>query len=196
MKNVSVLDLKRNCIGDQGLLEICQSLKYSLSIVHIDISSNELGPKGGSALFKALAVNESITSVDISSHEGLHRNRIATKGMKNIVPVLKNNKILSILNLTGNSIKSDGLQFLAEGIIGNTTLLSLKLNQNEIQGISNTLKYIKTILIESRLKELDLSDNPLGNQCIEGIANILTGASISLKRLYLANVGINCIFFA
>ena len=191
-KKISYLDLRKNSIGDAGVSDISQALKYSLSVVHVDLSSNDLGPKGASKLFKALSVNESITSVDLYSHEGLHRNHITSKGMKNIVSVLKNNKILSILNVGGNGIRAEGLMYIAEGIAGNTTLLSLKVQQNEIQGNPAILKCLRTILIESRVKELDLSDNPLGNACIEGMTTVMGNSSTWLRRLYCCNVGINC----
>ena len=128
------LDIRKNYIGDEGVTELAQALKHSLTIVHIDLSSNEIGPKGGSKLLKGLANNHSITSVDLSSHQGSHRNRILAKGIKEIDVLLKRNKILTILNLAGNCIKAEGLAYIADGIAENNTLMSLNLGQNEIQG--------------------------------------------------------------
>jgi Ran GTPase-activating protein (RanGAP) involved in mRNA processing and transport len=181
-------------IGDEGIAEIAQAIKYSLSLVHVDLSSNGFGYKGGNKLFKALAVNESVTSVDVSSKRGMNKNRIAAKGMKWIVPMLKHNKILSIIDLSGNTIKTEGLAFIAEGMVKNVTLMSLKVGYNEIQGNPETLKYLKAILLHSKLIELDISGNPLGNKCAEGMFGILTSEKTILKRLICSNIEIDCKF--
>ena len=186
------LDVRKNCLGDEGVRELAPALKYTSSLVHLDLSSNELGTKGGSRLFKALLVNESITSVDISSHEGLHRNRIGALGLRRAVDVLRTNKILSILNLSGNGIRLEGLLYLAEGLAGNHTLLSLKIALNEIQGSPQCVQALKTIILDSKLRELDLNDNPLGNSSIESLAQLLEHSGMSLRRLYCANIGITC----
>eukprot|EP00826_Nyctotherus_ovalis_P029844 TRINITY_DN2367_c0_g2_i1.p2 TRINITY_DN2367_c0_g2~~TRINITY_DN2367_c0_g2_i1.p2 ORF type:complete len:338 (+),score=63.72 TRINITY_DN2367_c0_g2_i1:433-1446(+) len=190
---ISSLDLSRNPIGDKGIADLSQALKYSFSLVHLDLSSTNLGPKGGSRLFKGLAVNESITHLNVSSHKGLYRNKLGTKGLKKIVAVLKNNRVLAILNVAGNAIRAEGLAYVAEGIAGNDTLMSLRVSHNEIQG-SAAIKAIRTILLESKLKELDLSDNPLKGMCMEEIADILGNNTSALQRLYCANIEVNCTF--
>jgi len=183
--------LSKNPIGDEGIADISQALKYSLSVVYIDLSSINLGPKGGSHLLKGLAVNESITHLNIASHKGLYRNKLGAKGLKKIVPVLRNNKVLAIINITGNAIRAEGLAYIAEGIVGNSTLTSLRIGHNEIQG-NGVIKSIKTILLDSKLKELDLSDNPLKSLCIEEISNILGNNASVLQRLYCSGIDINC----
>jgi Ran GTPase-activating protein (RanGAP) involved in mRNA processing and transport len=171
------------------------AIKYSTSLVHLDLSSNELTAKGGAELFKSLTVNESIVSLDVSSHEGLHRNHLATKGVKWLTQVLKHNKILTILNLSGNSIKIEGLAYIAEGIAGNNTLLSLEIAQNEIQGSPQCVQLLKTIITESKIKELNISDNQIGNSSMESLSQNLANTSMALQRLYASNVGITCILF-
>jgi len=190
-RKISHLDLRKNPIGDNGLLEIAPALRCASGLVHIDFSSNELGPEGAEILFKSLLGNNCITSIDISSHEGLHRNHLSEKGLKKLVPLLQSNKILSILNLSGNSIKSEGLAYIAQGIKGNFTLSSLKICQNEIQGVSATVQNLKAIIIESKLMELDISDNPLGNSCMENLSQLLSNGGMALRRFYFCNIGIN-----
>lgn len=187
------MDLRKNSIGDAGILELSHAIKYSSSLVHLDLSSNELTAKGGFELFNCLSVNESITSVDVSSHEGLHRNHLAAKGVKCLAQVLKLNKILSILNLNGNVIKVEGLAYIAEGISGNITLLSLEIAQNEIQGTMQCVQLLKTIISESKLRELNISDNPLGNNCMESLSELAGNHEMTLQKLYASNVGLTCI---
>ncbi len=191
-RKMTHLDLRKNVLGDEGLAEIALALRCSASLVHIDLSSNDLGAKGGSQLFKALAANDSITSVDVSSHEGLHRNHLGEKGVKRLVSVLQHNKILSILNLSGNGLKMEGLAYVAEGVAGNSTLMSLKIAQNEIAGSPQCVQHLKTILIESRLIELDISDNPLGNACVDALGQIIGNSGMTLRKLYMTNTGFTC----
>lgn len=139
-------------------------------------------------------MNESITSLDVSGRKGTLKNRITAKGVKWIVPVLKCNKVLSILDLSGNSIKSEGLVYIAEGIVGNVTLMSLKIAYNEIQGCTETLKCLKAILLQSKVIELDLSENPIGNKCMEGFFAFLPNEKTQLKRLLCASTDLDCNF--
>ncbi len=185
----SELDLRRNSLGDAGAVEIAQAIRYSRSVVHVDLSSNSLGPHAGEAVFASLMANASVTSLDVSSQPGPGRNRLGAKAMLSAIPVLRSSKILSILNIGGNAIRTEGLAYLAEGAKGNTTLESLGVAQNEISQCAAVA--IRTLVTGTRLRELDLSDNPLGNSCVESIGRILAGSARSvLSRLYLAGVGV------
>jgi len=155
------------------------------------MSSNDLGPKGGIAIFESLVNNNSVISLDLSSHEGLYRNRIAESSMKSIIPLLQKNKILTILNLSGNSISNLGVKYIAEGIKGNFTLMSLKIGYNEITGCDEISLYLKEIVTQSKLLEFDISGNPLSNECFEKFIKSLTKTGVTLHKLYCDNIGIN-----
>ena len=159
-------------------------------MVHIDISSNDLGPKGATEIFRALQINESVISLDMSSKEGLFRNRICELGLRELVPVLENNQRLTILSLSGNSIKTSGLEKIVKGLANNHTLLSLKIANNEIEGNKRTLKALK-IIATSKLQELDISGNALGNYCFEEFTIALCSPGATLKHLYCSSISIN-----
>ncbi len=188
------LDLRKNPLGDFGAAMLAGALKDTKSLVHLDLSSNDIGPRGAAAIFHALTYNQSLTSLDLSSHEGLNRNHIGESGLHSIVPLLRHNVFLTILNLTGNGIRVEGLLRIAEGMEGNTTLQSLRLAQNEIQGSATCVQHLRTVVLYSRLAELDLSDNPLGDDCMTDFAQLVGNSGVPLKRLYCVSVGITCIF--
>jgi Ran GTPase-activating protein (RanGAP) involved in mRNA processing and transport len=160
-------------------------------LIHIDISSIDIGPKGATEIFRALQVNESVISLDVSSREGLFRNRISEVGLRELIPVLENNKILTMLSLSGNSIRTSGLEKVVKGLTTNRTLLSLKIANNEIEGNERSLKALKAIAT-IKLQELDISDNALGNYCFEEFTVALCSSGVTLKYLYCSSISINC----
>ena len=60
-------------------------------------------------LFKTLMNNENLIDLDISNNDNLHRNRIGAKGCKPLRHLLRNNHILTILNISDNAIGLEGL---------------------------------------------------------------------------------------
>eukprot|EP00826_Nyctotherus_ovalis_P014472 TRINITY_DN14034_c0_g3_i1.p1 TRINITY_DN14034_c0_g3~~TRINITY_DN14034_c0_g3_i1.p1 ORF type:complete len:289 (+),score=34.86 TRINITY_DN14034_c0_g3_i1:526-1392(+) len=178
-------------MGNLGAVEVAKIIRSSLSLVHIDISSNDIGPKGATEIFKALQTNQSVTSLDMSSREGLFRNRICEQGLRKPTPTLQSNKTLTLLNLSGNSIRAAGLEKILKGLTRNHTLLSLKIASNEIEGEERTLKCLKA-LASAKLLELDISENPLGNYCFGEFTAALCAPGCTLKFFYCASIGINC----
>lgn len=178
-------------MGNSGAAEIARIIRSSLSLVHLDISSNDIGLKGAVEIFKALQTNQSVISLDMSSKEGLFRNRICEQGLRELTPILQSSKTLTLLNLSGNSIRVAGLERVLKGLARNHTLLSLKVAGNEIEGGERTLKCLKA-LAGARLQELDVSENPLGNYCFEEFTTALCTPGCALRFLYCASIGINC----
>ena len=71
------------------------------------------------------------------------------------------------MNIAGNSIKNDGIKILLNGLSrNNQTLHVLNISNNEID--SNGIKYMKIycdkgLISQTKLNEIDLSENPIGN---------------------------------
>lgn len=99
-----------------------------------------------------------LESLDLSS-ENLSRNGILTSldvsDIKLLAQILKNNTSLVTLNLSQNQINGDGAKILAEGLEQNTTLKNLDLSKNDIPYVdfSEILKRNKS------LETLDIHDN-------------------------------------
>jgi len=158
-----------------------KTIKDNLTIVHLDLSSNDLTARSGEVVFKVLENQYSIVSLDISSKQGINRNRLTHEGIKNLDNVLKNNKYLQILNISGNSIKIDGLKIIISGLNNNSTLHSLNIGNNNLDfkamelfgnnyDITNFNNQFFNLTVNSDLRtklvELDLSENPIGNEVI------------------------------
>jgi Ran GTPase-activating protein (RanGAP) involved in mRNA processing and transport len=185
-EKISHLILSKNGLGDSGVEILMKRLKNSLTIVHLDLSSNDITHKGGDAIFENLKNQESITSLNLSSIDGINRNRLTAEGIKKIEEVLKNNYFLQYLNLSSNSLKNEGLKYILNGLNNNHSLLELNLSHNEIthHGIS----YFNTILKGSKLFELDISQNPIGNEGCDIIGDCINKNNLhSLKKLNLSD---------
>ena len=184
---ISRLNLSNNNIGDQGVELLINSLKNSKSLVSLDISSNSISHKGGNIIFTSFVNQQSIINLDISSHEGTNRNRLTSKGIKNIIKFLEKNFFVQKLNLKGNSLKNEGFQLICKGLDNNFTLKELCLGNNEIndKGLKQGLKYVKT----SNIISLNLSGNKIKDEGLILFAKSLRHFP-ELKILNISNCNI------
>ena len=165
--------MNKNKLEDKGVEILAPYLTGSRSIVHVSLASNDISPKGyqiiktlliqlgGKILFKSLIYNESINCLDVSSIEGLHRNVLNEGGICYIKNLLEYNRQLTFLNLSSTIIGNQGIQKIAEGMIHNCTLASLKIASNYID--SAGIPYLIHLFDKRHLIEIDISGNNLGD---------------------------------
>ena len=181
---ISRLNLSKNYLGDKGIAIIINSLKNSISLIYLNIASNNITCKGGEFIFRKMIYQQSLLDLNISTIEGSIRNRLTSIGVKDIELYLKNNHLIEILNLSGNSIKNEGFISLCKGLNHNNSLTSLKISHNEIgeKGIILGLKCIQNLVI--KLTILDISKNKIMN---EGLIK-LTDKLKDFPNLYSLNL--------
>ena len=184
---ISILNLSKNNFGDEGIELLINAVKDSLSLVSLDISSNSISYKGGEHIFSIFINQQSIIHLDVSSHEGINRNRLTSKGIKNIIKYLKNNLFIESLNLSGNSLKNEGFDLICKGLNNNISLNNLNISHNDIQntGIKKSLKIINT----TKLYSINLSNNPILDEGLITFANSLRHFP-ELRILNISNCGI------
>ena len=170
-ERISILNLSKNNIGDEGAELLINSLKDSLSLVSLDISSNSISHKGGNILFTTFINQQSIVNLDISSHEGINRNRLTSKGIKNIKNFLEKNLFIEKLNIGNNSLRNEGLGLICKGLNNNKTLKELGIDNNDIneEGLKHCLKYIN----KTKIISLNLSGNKIKDEGLIIFANNL-----------------------
>lgn len=169
--------LTKNDFGDEGIELLLESLKGNNNIVELNLSSNSLGVSGGNAIFNFLLDQESILSLDLSSKEGLYRNRLCSEGIKLITKVLQNNFFLEKIDLSSNSIKNEGLKYIVNGLTSNLNLQSLIIPNNEIN--EKGVLYLESKLQTCKLRHLNISCNPIGNNGIISLGNCIGGIKLS-----------------
>lgn len=84
--------------------------------------------------------------------------------MPTISQVLKTNKVLTFLNISGNAIGNEGLLSLVSGLKGNKILEFLGIANNDIS--FNGIQALMEVIPSTIIKDLDISMNPLNNQGI------------------------------
>lgn len=91
----------------------------------------------------------------------MRRNKVGPQAIESFKEILKFNKILTFIDISGNCIGNEGLEFLCEGLKQNKTILSLKIAQNDIT--SSGCEILRESLIGSKIQHLDISWNKIGN---------------------------------
>ena len=184
---ISRLNLAKNNFGDEGIELLVKAVKDSISLVSLDISSNAISYKGGQIIFSDFINQKSIINLNISSHEGINRNRLTSKGIKNIIKFLGKNLYIESLNLSGNSLKNEGFDFICRGLNNNISLQNLNISNNDIQetGINQSIRIIKT----TKLYSINLSNNPILDEGIITFAHNLRHFP-ELRVINISNCGI------
>lgn len=173
--------LGKNELGDKGAVQIAKTLSKALNIVHLDLSSNSLGPEGLSQVLRFLSCHESLISLDLSSHEGLHRNRLALEGALALGELLKRNKLLVALDVSGTAIGGEGFEAVTTGLASNRSLLQIGLSRNGVRG--KALLPLCKLLPLSCLSEIRVAGNPLSLEGAEVLSNVLSTPDSSSLRL-------------
>ena len=184
---ISRLNLSKNKFGDQGIELLVNAVKDSISLVSLDISSNSISYKGGQIIFSVFIHQKSIIDLNLASHEGINRNRLTSKGIKNIVKFLENNLFVETLNISGNSLKNEGFDLICKGLNNNISLQNLNISNNDIQenGINQSIKIINT----TKLFSINLSNNPILDEGLITFINNLRHFP-ELRVINISNCGI------
>ena len=188
VSNFAYIDLSENSLGDEGSFQLLREISNSQTIVHLDLSNNDIGPEGFNNLSKALAYHPSLTSVNLSSYEGLHRNRIGSHAAKSLSLAVRTNRILQFLNLSGICL-AEGIEALAQGLVGNSSLVFLDISNNSIGG--RHMEALARAIIRTELREIDLSYNKIADEGCEFLANMMVGAYEAACPLVKFNLACN-----
>ncbi|KAH0461987.1 hypothetical protein IEQ34_009562 [Dendrobium chrysotoxum] len=133
---ITLLDLGNNDIGPKGAFHVANYIKKTKSLLWLNLYMNDIGDEGG--------------------------NNIHASGVSEIAQVLKDNSIITTLELGYNPIGPDGAKALCEIIKFHGKLETLKLGWCQIgakgvEYVADALKYNTT------LSTLDLRANGLGD---------------------------------
>ena len=153
----------------------------------LDLGSNDIMLEGSSSLFDALREHPTITALTISNHDRFNRNRIGVKACRNLAGMLRDNKVLSLLNIADNRTGNDGLALIAPALTSASPLVVLNLANNELDDKSIDLlhNYLSTGKI---LLELNLSNNSICDSGIQKITGLFAQNMCTVKRLFLKQI--------
>ena len=174
-------------MGNSGLANLLKGVIRCDSLVSLDIGSNDIAIEGASLLFKTLKKHPSLSVLTIANHDRLHRNRIGANACYDLRDFLKENKIISSLNIADNRIGNEGLSVVAQALDKHCVLIIFNLSNNDLEGVQ-AIDCISSYLSRTKnLLELNLSNNKLRDGAMTKLASIFEGHKTSLQRLELKN---------
>lgn len=137
-------------------------LTMNQSLVYLNLSSNNINSECATLLFNSLKDHPTLSELNLSNNDKLHKNRIGSKGCLALRDLLKQNKILTILNIAENSIGAEGIKNIAEGLQSNKVLVSLNLSSNNLP--PSCIYTLTPALSHSGLIELILRRNEINDR--------------------------------
>ncbi|XP_072599284.1 V-set and immunoglobulin domain-containing protein 1 isoform X2 [Vulpes vulpes] len=209
-RNLTELDLSENPLGDTGVKYLCEGLRHSnCKVEKLDLSTCCLTDASCMELSSFLQVSQTLKELFVFANtlgdtgvqhlcEGLQH----TKGiLENLVlsecslsaacceslsQVLSSSRSLTRLLLINNKIEDLGLKLLCEGLkqpdcpLKDLALWTCHLTGECCQDLCNAL------YTNQYLRDLDLSDNALGDEGMQVLCEGLKHPSCKLQTLWLA----------
>ena len=179
MQNNTLKNLKvsENELRTEGASFI---IKNANKLESLDLSKNYITSDAGQILEKLVSQSRRLKKLV------LEYNELLPNGAEFIAKGLRRNATITVLNLKGNILGDDGVQHLVNVLQYNKTVRELNLALNEIgpMGASS----LAQILCQSKIKNLDISKNYLGDEALIVFAGVLS-ASDQVCKLKSLNVG-------
>jgi len=188
-----VLTLPNMSLGDQGILNIAQSIATldELKVLFIELRKNKIGSQGVQALGAMFKGKKHLVQIGIDL-AGNSLNKDVCRDFAMAFEGLEGLKSLA-LNIGANQIKSEGLDEISKLVSRPKMLetLVLFLYSNEIENTKSINLLTESIDGLENLKSfsIDLSDNLIGDEAAKDILNFLKESSVKGISVELLN---NC----
>ena len=180
------VDLSWCCIGPVGAQHLAQALCVNTSLKILKLSRNPLGDEGAKTLAEMLGGNGAVSSATVNTtleHVDLSYCEIGPVGAQHLAQALCVNTSVKTLLFNNCLVYDEGAEALAEMLGGNgaessgtvnTTLEHFDLSWCRIGPVG--AQYLaKTLCVNTSVKTLKLSGNPLGDEGAKELAKILGG---------------------
>lgn len=189
---ISVLDLRHNEIGKEGVVALIQPLLNENKTLKSLILKNT-GLSHGVAASLGILLNRNNTLEELH----LGHNKMGVRGMRSIAPSIFRN--LQKLHLAHNHLRARGVKMLTSELQGrrhNLTFLDLTCNQIGTKGMHHLVDWL-LMSHDTILQQLWVGSNDLGQCCGSMWADILednsTLVEIRLGGNELGNTGIEAL---
>ena len=176
-------------IGPVGAQHLAQALRVNTSVKTLDLSHNLLGDEGAKALAEILGGNgaeSSGTANTTLKHINLSFCSIGPVGAQHLAQALRVNTSVKTLKLSGNHLGDEGAKALADMFGGNgaesggtvnTTLEHVDLRGCRIRPVG-AQHLAQALYVNTSIKILKLSYNPLGDEGAKALAEMLGGNGV------------------
>ena len=172
------VSIRDNFVGPRGVVRIAEALERNSSVEHLDLGKNNLGIAGAASIAKSLAMNQALRCLYLRS------SRLNAEGVKLIASALRDNTTLEVLSLEGNEIGDIGAEALADALRYNTTLRSLHLANTRI-GSHGALVLARLLATNKNLSIVDILHNPIGLDGAAAFRGVLKNCNRTIQHLRL-----------
>ena len=152
---IDYLNISNNKIGKQSceiLIDILQ--KNNVKLIGLSIGGNKLGDKLFSDISEAISKNLFLQKLFI------HNNELGKITSAILGTILKYDKKLKLLDVSGNDFGDENISFMLKGLICNSSLETLMMNNMDLT--NKSLRIFETTLgINTTLKKLFLERNKI-----------------------------------
>jgi hypothetical protein len=165
--NVEYLNIGYNSLGKNSCEYLIDSLSNNyLKVTCLSIGGNKLGDKAFSELSMGISKNLYLNKLFIGD------NNLGKISAAVIGSILKYDKKLKLIDVSKNNFGDDIIGLMLKGLIVNTTLETLFLND---LGLTNRSfrSFATTLVINSTLKKLFLERNKLNYKATKALSDIL-----------------------
>lgn len=133
-KGLTSLWIGMNKLGDDGVIEIVNSLKNYKYIERLCVGSNMITGIGMKAIYNAFKDHPTLRMLDVGMYKStadmeMVTNRVSDEGAKYIADLIKENKVLEYISILHNDISNEGIKLISEALQKNNTLLFLDFKQ-------------------------------------------------------------------
>ncbi|XP_013189037.1 leucine-rich repeat-containing protein 74B-like [Amyelois transitella] len=184
-KTLKVLNLNKNDLGDSGAQYMAEAVFTGVDIQQIYLSYNRIGSKGAGALAESLETYNNFTVIDLSWN-----NLFSPVGVFSLLSRLMENKHLTELNLSWNSMGGARLANGIRNVINAPNLRHLDLSNNRFSG-----EDITTIIADlnkaKKLNYLNISYNPLSIDDALKVLTKIKSVAVKVQHLVLENVTVD-----
>lgn len=128
---IQLLDLRNNCLGDNGMSHICDALKNNETLIKSSLTAlvlwnNQVTSASMTNLAEALKVNHKLETLNIGN------NKLNMDGLVRLKPALVSNSHLHRLGLQSTGIDCEGAIVLAECLADNEAIVRVDIRDNPI----------------------------------------------------------------
>ena len=190
------VDLRWCRIGPLEAQRLAQALCVNTSVKTLDLSGNPLCDVGARALAEMLGGKSSGTVNTTLEHVNLSYCSVRPVGAQHLAQALCVNTSVKTLDLSNNPLGDEAAKVLAEMLGGkssgtvNTTLEHVNLSYCSI-GPVGAQHLAQALCVNTSVKTLDLSRNPLGDEAAKVLAEMLGGKSSGTVNTTLEHVNLS-----
>ncbi|XP_066275097.1 uncharacterized protein [Branchiostoma lanceolatum] len=179
-----MLDLSCTGLKPSSLQTILQGLRHMSQLEELDLSDN---PALGDAGIKVL--DDALSSFPHLFVLRLKRVGMTSSGMESLAPTMRHLAELRELDISENEIGDAGVEVLKDGLSCVPYLAVLRLKR--VGMTSEGMKYLAPNMRHlAELRELDISENQIGNAALESLTTILLKFT-AMQELGLSRTGIS-----